>query len=203
MYISGFSLIELVELNLVDKVDLDDILKGCIAGDRKAQARLFEIFSEDMFGVCMYYSKDYTEAEDTLHEGFMKVFQNIRQFKSKGSFAGWVRRIMVNTALEKFRKKQQMYALGDEYECHEDIDAGNVINDLSAQDLIQLIRELSPKYKMVFNLYAIEGYSHKEIARMLGISEGTSKSNLARARYILQKKVKEQYYISSSKAQNE
>ncbi len=187
----------------MDKVELDDILKGCVAGKRKAQARLFEVFSEDMFGVCMYYSKDYTEAEDTLHEGFMKVFQNIRQFKSKGSFAGWVRRIMVNTALEKFRKKQQMYALGDEFECHEDIDAGNVINDLSAQDLVQLIRELSPKYKMVFNLYAIEGYSHKEIARMLEISEGTSKSNLARARYILQKKVKEQYYISSSKVQNE
>ncbi len=187
----------------MDKTELDNIIKGCVAGKRKAQARLFEIFSEDMFGVCMYYSKDYTEAEDTLHEGFMKVFQNIRQFKSKGSFAGWVRRIMVNTALEKFRKKQQMYALGDEFECHEDIDAGNVINDLSAQDLVQLIRELSPKYKMVFNLYAIEGYSHKEIARMLEISEGTSKSNLARARYILQKKVKEQYYISSSKVQNE
>lgn len=187
----------------MNKTDLDDILRGCIAGKRKAQARLFEMFSEDMFGVCLYYSKNYTEAEDTLHEGFMKVFQNIRQFKSKGSFAGWVRRIMVNTALEKFRKKQQLYALGDEFECYEDIDSGNVINDISAQDLIHLIRELTPKYKMVFNLYAIEGYSHKEIAEMLGITEGTSKSNLARARYVLQKKVKEHYYISSSKAQNE
>ncbi len=187
----------------MDKTELNDIIKGCVANKRKAQARLFELFSEEMFGVCMYYSKDYTEAEDTLHEGFMKVYKSIGQFKSKGSFAGWVRRIMVNTALEKFRKKQQMYALGDEFENLEDIDNRNVINDISAQDLIQLIRELSPKYKMVFNLYAIEGYSHKEIANMLGISEGTSKSNLARARYILQKKVKQYYYVSGSIAQNE
>jgi len=187
----------------VEKTELDSVIKGCVAGNRKAQARLFDFFSEEMFGVCMYYSKDYTEAEDTLHEGFMKVFKNIGQFRSKGSFAGWVRRIMVNTALEKFRKKQQMYALGDEFECYEDIDARNVINDISAQDLVQLIRELSPKYKMVFNLYAIEGYSHKEISEMLEISEGTSKSNLARARYILQKKVKDYYYVSATKLQNE
>jgi len=182
----------------VEKVDLEDIIKGCISGKRKAQEKLFNHFSDEMYGVCRYYSKDYTEAEDTLHEGFMKVFQKIDQFKHKGSLAGWIRRVMINTALEKFRKHNQLWAIGDDFEFEEDIDRDNVISDLSAQDLIKLIRELTPKYRMVFNLYAIEGYSHKEVSEMLGISEGTSKSNLARARYILQDKVKKHFYASSA-----
>jgi RNA polymerase sigma-70 factor (ECF subfamily) len=182
----------------VETSELDDIVKGCISGNRKSQERLFNLFSGEMFGVCLYYSKDYTEAEDTLHEGFMKVFRKIDQFEFKGSLAGWIRKVMVNTALEKFRKQHQLYALGDDYENSADIDPVNVISDLSASDLINLIRELSPKYRMVFNLYAIEGYSHKEISEMLGISEGTSKSNLARARYVLQNKVKKHFYSSVS-----
>jgi RNA polymerase sigma factor (sigma-70 family) len=100
--------------------------------------------------------------------------------------------------LEKFRKQHQLYALGDEYESNQDINRENVISDLSAHDLINLIRELTPQYRMVFNLYAIEGYSHKEISEMLGISEGTSKSNLARARSVLQNKVKKYFYTSGS-----
>jgi len=182
----------------VNKVELDDILKGCVAQKRKDQERLFNLYSEEMFGVCLYYSKDYTEAEDTLHEGFMKVFQKIGQYKHKGSLPGWIRRVMINTALEKFRKQHQLYALGDDFENYDDINRDNIISDLSAQDLIKLVRELSPQYRMVFNLYAIEGYSHKEISQMLGISDGTSKSNLARARYILQNKVKKYFYTSSS-----
>jgi RNA polymerase sigma factor (sigma-70 family) len=178
--------------------ELDNIIRGCLAGSRKAQEKLFNLFSSEMFGICLYYSKDYTEAEDTLHEGFMKVFRKIEQFESKGSLAGWIRKIMVNTALEKFRKQHQLYALGDEYENSEDIESDNVISNLSVNDLINLIRELSPQYRMVFNLYAIEGYSHKEIGEILGISEGTSKSNLARARYVLQHKVKKQFYGSAS-----
>lgn len=174
----------------------DNIVKGCISGNRKSQEKLFNLFSSEMFGVCLYYSKDYTEAEDTLHEGFMKVFHKIDQFENKGSLTGWIRKVMVNTALEKFRKQHLLYALGDDYENNEDIDPVNVISDLSASDLINLIRELSPKYRMVFNLYAIEGYSHKEISEMLGISEGTSKSNLARARYVLQNKVRKHFYSS-------
>ena len=182
----------------MEGVELEILIKDCVIGTRKAQQQLFNLYSDDMFGVCLYYSKDYTEAEDTLHEGFMKVFQKIDQFKFKGSLAGWIRRVMINTALEKFRKQNQLYALGDDYESNEDIQQENVISDLSAQDLIKLIRELTPKYRMVFNLFAIEGYSHKEIGEMLGISEGTSKSNLARARYILQKKVKKYFYIKAS-----
>lgn len=178
--------------------ELDSIVQGCISGNRKSQELLFNLFSGEMFGVCLYYSKDYTEAEDTLHEGFMKVFRKIDQFEFKGSLAGWIRKIMVNTALEKFRKQHQLYALTDEFENYDDIDPVNVMNTISAKDLIDLIRELSPKYRMVFNLYAIEGYSHKEISEMLGISEGTSKSNLARARYVLQEKVKRFFYSSAT-----
>lgn len=185
------------------KIDLDSIVKGCISEKRKDQEKLFNLFSDEMFGVCIYYSKDYTEAEDTLHEGFMKVFQKIGQFSGKGSLAGWIKRIMINTALEKYRKQHHMYAITDKFEFEEDIERTNVIDDLSAKDLINLIRELTPKYRMVFNLYAIEGYSHKEIGKMLGISEGTSKSNLARARYALQKKVKNHFYNLPVKRSNE
>jgi len=180
------------------KVDIDDILKGCVKGNRKAQEKLFNLFSDEMFGVCLYYSKDYTEAEDTLHEGFIKVFNKIGQYQHKGSLAGWIKRVIINTALEKFRKQNQLYALSDDYDHSDDIEEDKVTSDISAQDLIKLIRELSPKYRMVFNLYAIEGYSHKEIGEMLGISEGTSKSNLARARYILQEKVRKYFYASST-----
>jgi len=185
------------------KDELSHIVKGCLSGKRKAQQALYNLFSEQMFGVCQYYSKDYTEAEDTLHEGFMKVFQNIGQFGNKGSLAGWIRRIMINTALEKYRKQRQLYALNDDTDFVDDIDFSEVINDISAQDLIKLIRELSPKYRVVFNLYAIEGYSHKEIGEMLGISEGTSKSNLSRARYILQEKVKKYFYTAPVLKTNE
>ncbi len=185
------------------KDDLNNIIKGCLSGKRKAQQELYNLFSEQMFGVCQYYSADYSEAEDTLHEGFMKVFQNMKQFGNKGSLAGWIRRIMINTALEKYRKQHQLYALNDNIDFVDDIDFSEVIDDISVQDLIRLIRELSPKYRVVFNLYAIEGYSHREIGEMLGISEGTSKSNLSRARYILQNKVKKYFYTTPVQKINE
>ncbi len=136
-------------------------------------------------------------AEDNLHEGFIKVFQNLKGFKGEGSLKGWVRRIMINTALEKFRKKSPLYVLDNEnYEDVEDIDRESIISNISADDLMELIQSLTPQYRMVFNLFALEGFSHKEIAQKMNISEGTSKSNLARARIILQKKVKEQFYVS-------
>ncbi|MBI9033500.1 MAG: sigma-70 family RNA polymerase sigma factor [Bacteroidales bacterium] len=146
-----------------------------------------------MFGVCRYYSKDYTEAEDVLHEGFIKVFKKINQFEGKGVFEGWLRRVFVNTALERYRKQNILYPVEDYHQFVELADNYNAVEQITTKDLYAIIQELSPKYKMVFNLYAIEGYQHKEIAEMLGISEGTSKSNLARARTILQKKVKERF----------
>ena len=122
---------------------------------------------------------------------FTCFFKNIKSFKSEGSFEGWVRRIMINTALEKYRKQKYLYPVSDVFEVAEDLGFDDVISNISAKDLLALIQELSPKYRMVFSLYAIDGYSHKEISDMLGITIGTSKSNLSRARIILQKKVKD------------
>lgn len=151
------------------------------------------MFSRKMYGVCIYYTKDATEAEDVLSEAFMKVFRNLKQFKGKGSFEGWVRRIMVNTALEKYRSNHRMHAVSDVFEYANDLQADDISSNIALEDLMKMVQELSPQYKMVFNLYAIEGYNHKEVSEMLGISEGTSKSNLARARIILQRKVKERF----------
>lgn len=173
--------------------EIEEVVKGCRKGKRKHQESLFRMYADKMFGVCRYYTKDYTEAEDVLHEGFIKVFSNISRFRNEGSLEGWIRRIIVNTALERFRRQNRMFPIGDEHQEIEDDKGVQVESRISADELMEIIKELSPKYRMVFNLYAIEGYSHKEISEKLGISEGTSKSNLARARTILQRKVKERY----------
>lgn len=143
-----------------------------------------------MFGLCLQYSNNHDDAKDILQEGFIKVFQKLGQFDHRGSFEGWVRRIMINTALEKYRSHLHLYPLTDREMKNEEPTYEEVFERLSAGDLIRLVQELPPRYRMVFNLYAIEGYAHKEIGEMLGITVGTSKSNLARARGILQKKVK-------------
>ena len=177
---------------------LDILLKECKRGKSGSQEELYRRFAAAMYGLCLQYASNEEDAQDIMQEGFIKVFAKLDQVKNPAALPGWIRRVMINTALEKFRKQNQLYALGNDFESSEDVQQENVISDLSAQDLIKLIRELTPKYRMVFNLYAIEGYSHKEIGEMLGISEGTSKSNLARARYTLQKKVKKHFYIKSS-----
>lgn len=180
--------------------EFEEIIKGCKAGKRAAQSKLFARLSKKMFGVCMIYTKDTTAAEDVLHEGFIKVFKNIKQFCGKGSFEGWVRRIMVNTALERYRKEQRMYSVSQIEDYIEDISYDDIVSDISARDLMAMIKELSPRYKVAFSLYAIEGYSHKEISQKLNISEGTSKSNVSRARKILQEKIKKQYGYAVEKS---
>jgi len=175
------------------RLDPEDLIKACKAGKRKYQEKLFRLYSEELFGLCLYYSRDQADAEDTLHEGFIKIFKNIKQYSFQGSFEGWMRRIMVNTALEKYRKGQHLQLLEEYPELNADAFDENAFSKLAAKDLLKMVQDLSPKYRMVFNLYAIEGYSHKEISEMLGISIGTSKSNLARARAVLQEKVKNYY----------
>jgi RNA polymerase sigma-70 factor (ECF subfamily) len=170
---------------------LEEIIKGCVLGKTNSQEQLYKMFAAKMYGVCLHYSKDSTEAEDILQEGFYKILKNIKSFKNEGSFEGWVRRIMINTALEKYRKQKFLYPVSDIIEIADIFSYDDVISEITARDLLKLIQELSPKYRMVFSLYAIDGYSHKEISDMMGITIGTSKSNLSRARIILQKKVKE------------
>lgn len=168
---------------------LEEIIYKCREGSSKAQTELYRLFSPKMYGVCLRYSKDSANAEDILQEGFVRVFTKIGQFEFKGSFEGWMRRIMVNTALEKFRKHDRLYPVEElqVYEATEWVE--ETISAISAAELMAIIQELPPRYRMVFNLYAIEGYSHLEIGEMMNISEGTSKSNLSRARMILQKRV--------------
>lgn len=169
---------------------LKNLIEGCISGNKKAQEKLYKQFSSFLFGVCLSYSKNRAEAEDIFQDGFVRIYQNLKQFKGDGSFEGWMRRIMVNTALERFRKNNPLHLVEDYFSFDGDIEPDDAISKISADDLMKLIQELSPMYRIVFNLYALEGLSHKEISERLNISEGTSKSNLSRARSILQKKVK-------------
>lgn len=173
--------------------ELEQIIKACKKNRPEAQKKLYEHLSDKMFGVCLQYAKDYTEAEDILQDGFIKVFTKISQYNFKGSFEGWVRRIMVNCALERFRKQNLMYTVSEIHEYDHKMIVDDVLSSISGKELLTLIHQLSPQYKTVFNLYAIEGYSHQEIAEQLNISVGTSKSNLSRARIILQKKVNHLY----------
>ena len=172
---------------------LDNIINGCLKGDRKSQELLYKMFSTRMFGLCLQYADNQDDAADILQEGFIKVFRKLEQFGGKGSFEGWIRRIMINTALEKYRSQVILQRVDDvRNEIHEASDDG-IFSELTSDELVALIQTLSPKYRMVFNLYAIEGYNHKEISEELGISVGTSKSNLSRARAILQAKIKHIY----------
>jgi len=171
--------------------NFSNIIKACLKADRAAQKEFYQLFSDKMFGVCLRYANDRDEAKDILQDGFIKVFSNLHKFNNKGSLEGWIRRIIVNTALERFRDKNYLFAVNMEngYETGEK-EYDHIISELSANDILKLIKELSPQYRTVFNLYAIEGYSHKEISEMLKIKEGTSKSNLSRAREILKEKIK-------------
>ena len=171
--------------------ELKNIIKGCLAGDRRDQELLYRRHASKLYAVCLQYSGNEEEARDILQEGFIKIFENLENYKHEGSFEGWMRRITVNTALEKYRSRHNLYRVDDidnipepEAEPENQDYAG-----LDANDLLEIIRELPPKYRIVFNLYAIEGYSHKEIGKMINISEGTSKSNLSRAMTILQRRV--------------
>jgi RNA polymerase sigma factor (sigma-70 family) len=172
---------------------LEEIIYKCREGNSGAQTALYRLFSSRMYGVCLRYAKDTADAEDILQEGFLRVFTKIHQFEFKGSFEGWMRRIMVNTALEKFRKQDRLFPVEELriYESTEFVE--ETISSITAGDLMRIIQELPPRYRMVFNLFAIEGYSHQEISEMMNISEGTSKSNLSRARVILQKRVEENF----------
>ncbi len=169
----------------------EQIRQGCVNNDRKYQQMLYNMFSAKMFSVCLRYANEYNSAQDLLQEGFVKVFKNIEKFRGEGSFEGWVRRIFVNTAIEHYRKQVNLYALHDSdvkgFEHYED----NALETLKHQDVMKMIQKLSDGYRTVFNLYVVEGFSHKEIGDMMGISEGTSKSQLARARYLLQKMITE------------
>jgi RNA polymerase sigma factor (sigma-70 family) len=168
-----------------------DLLAGCLKGDARMQEALYRKFSAKMYAVCLRYAAKSEDASDILQDGFVKVFRNLDKYRSEGSFEGWMRRIFVNTAIEHFRKQHTVMSATEQQEAMLTDGQWNAFDHLAAKDIMNLVRTLAPGYRQVFNLYAVEGYSHREIAAMLGISEGTSKSQLARAKAILQEKIRE------------
>jgi RNA polymerase sigma-70 factor (ECF subfamily) len=172
-----------------------DIIKGCLRGDRACQKALYEHFVAKMLGVCMRYAKDRAEAEDMVQEGFLKVFQGISKFKFEGSFEGWVRRIMVFNAINYYKHRCRKF--------QEDLDRENfdvpfhddILEKISAKEIIALIQHMPEGYRLVFNLYAIDGFTHKEIAEKLNIAIGTSKSQYSRAKQCMQGLLAKHYHI--------
>jgi RNA polymerase sigma-70 factor (ECF subfamily) len=173
---------------------MDDatLAEECVNGNIRAQRALFDKYASKMMGVCLRYTKNTNEAEDVLQDGFIKVYQKLKDYKKEGSLEGWIRRIMVNTSFDQLRKNTRQ--LGDT--AIDDVDykvegSSFVIEQLMADDLLKLIQQLPEGYKMVFNLYAIEGYSHQEIGETLGITESTSKSQYSRAKAYLRERLEQ------------
>ena len=168
-----------------------DLISGCLNGDRRMQEELYRRFSPRMYAVCLRYAGSAEEAEDILQEGFIKIFKKLDSFRGEGSFEGWIRRIFVNTAIEHFRRKRYLQPVTEKEENSIEGKSLSALDGLAEKDILALVRQLSPGYRTVFNMYVVEGYTHKEIGDMLGISEGTSKSQLSRAKVILQDMVRE------------
>lgn len=166
-----------------------DLVKGCLRENQHCQAEIFRRYAGKMLTVCLRYARHRMEAEDTLQDAFIKIFDNIGQFESKGSLEGWIRRIVVNTALKKYGQKSfrdETIGIADGYDLSLE---PSIYSDLHEEELLNLIAQLPDGYRLVFNLYAIEGYSHHEIATMLGIEESTSRTQLLKARKLLQQRI--------------
>jgi RNA polymerase sigma-70 factor (ECF subfamily) len=173
------------------------LVEACKQGDRKAQFELYRRYSGKLYSVAMRYVSDSEKAADLLQDSFIKIFRSIEMFQHTGSFEGWMRRIVVNTALDELRKAGKMtlvYEYDERMPDHYYVDA---LSELTTQEILKEVQKLSPGYRTVFNLYVIEGYSHQEIGNMLNISEGTSKSQLARAKGILKNRIEKLQRLSS------
>ena len=187
-------------MDLTDKAIVAKLIKECTNGNRKSQQNLYKAFYGKMLVVCTRYTSDRDEAKDILHDGFIKVFNKLGGFKNEGSLEGWIRRIMVNNAIDYVRRKREIYyAVDDEYTMEKALqesekEEADMFSKAKAETILKLIQKLSPAYRTVFNMYVIEDYTHKEIAERLGINIGTSKSNYAKAKMKLREYYNE--YIS-------
>ena len=180
--------------------NLKEIVSGCLKEDRRSQEALFKMFYGKMLAVCSRYISDQDTAQEVLQEGFIKVFDKLEVFDFKGSFEGWVRRIIVNTAIDSIRKSKRAPILKDKdtdfkMDSTDALEEGEELKltELKASIAMKAVNKLSPGYRTVFNLFVIEDYSHKEIAEILGISEGTSKSNLSKAKFNLKRILTEEF----------
>lgn len=168
-----------------------ELVQGCLRGDRRCEETLYARYARRMYAVCLRYARHELEAQDIMQEGYIKVFEKLSGFRMEGSLEGWIRRIMVHTAINQYRKKAfQMERLGMERIPEEPVQA-TALQQLGEKELLQMISTLPHGYRMVFNMYAIEGFDHAEIAGMIGCAESTSRSQLAKARKMLQLKINE------------
>lgn len=172
----------------------EQLIEGCKQGKRIAQKELYEIYSRKMMGVCLRYVGDRETARDLLQDGFVKVFTCMDSYSGIGSFEGWMRKIFVNCALEYLRKSDVLRESTDLDNTAELIETdGSAVSNMSAAELMKLVEELPAGFRTVFNLFAIEGYSHKEISEMMNITESTSRSQFTRAKQLLQRRIKDLY----------
>ena len=188
-------------MDFANKEQVEKLLTKCIEGDSRSQRLLYERFYGKMLAVCYRYARDHDEAQDIAHEGFIRVFDKLKSFKNTGSLEGWIRRIVVNNAIDYVRAKKKLVfdnedetVLGNIYDEEYDLIDINLANKMKAELVTELIQKLSPAYKTVFSLYVLEDYTHKNIADALGISVGTSKSNLAKAKMKLKELFNEYSY---------
>ncbi|SDD71004.1 RNA polymerase sigma-70 factor, ECF subfamily [Pricia antarctica] len=170
-------------------MSLEELIDSCKQGNRKAQEQLYREYSPSLFGTCLKYSRNKTEAEDNLHDSFITIFDKIGQYTAKGSFEGWAKRIAVNTVMQKYRKEEHLKVVNDNLEDDREVEVDSDYAHIGLDTLLGYIQELPNKYRLTFCMYVLDGYSHKEIGALLGTSPGTSKSNLARARLILKEKI--------------
>ncbi|MFD2698034.1 RNA polymerase sigma factor [Mesonia sediminis] len=177
---------------------IQNLIRQCQKQDLASQEQLYHIYNQKLFSVALKYARNYKEAEDHLQDSFITIFKKINQFKFKGSFEGWMKRIVINTCLQAYRKEPFFEIINENQikETEEEIED----HDLPLDFLLKIVQELPNRYRLVFNLYALDGYSHKEIAELLHISDGTSKSNLARARQILRQKVEAYQNLTNQKS---
>ena len=180
------------------KLSLKQLIENCKVDDTKAQGELYKLFSSKLFAICLKYSRNYAEAEDNLQDAFLTIFKKIGQYKNKGSFEGWLKRITVNTVLQCYRKEKVFDIINED--SIEDVEVEVDEDSVSINYLLKIIQELPDRYRLVFNLYVLDGYSHKDIASMLEINIGTSKSNLARARQILKQTIED--YKTTQRSQS-
>ncbi|WP_124979109.1 RNA polymerase sigma factor [Nonlabens xiamenensis] len=167
-----------------------ELVYSCQQGHRKAQQELYNLYASKLFASCVKYAPNYQEAQDILQDSFITIFKKIHQFENKGSFEGWMKRITINTALQRYRGAK-VYQLDPEEQLEDEAVEVDDTTDISLDRLLEMIQDLPDRYRLVFSLYELDGYSHQDIAEMLEISTGTSKSNLARARQSLQKMIRQ------------
>jgi RNA polymerase sigma factor (sigma-70 family) len=168
-------------------LSIEQLINDCKKNDIKAQEQLYRQYAPKLFSVCLKYSRNYAEAQDNLQEGFLLVFEKINKYEFKGSFDGWIKKVITNYILQQYRKENFLSVVNEEYPENVELEIDS--SSISTEFLLKIIQELPDRYRLVFNLFAIDNYSHQEIANMLNITVGTSKSNLSRAKMILKEKI--------------